>query len=157
MVKPPFFPVHMADFQGELRCHDLDGTADFAVGSFEVKARPIRHIGHTLGFRIEADGRSVAYISDHQAPLDLTRWTSRSSNCVRTPTWCCTIRSTPKRNSSAMSDWGHSTATYAVRVALEAGAAGCACSTMTRPIRTTRSTGCSTTRGGSPPNTDSTR
>jgi phosphoribosyl 1,2-cyclic phosphodiesterase len=57
MVQPPFFPISMDDFRGDLRCHDLDGASDFAVGGIQVKARPIRHIGHTLGFRIEADGR----------------------------------------------------------------------------------------------------
>ena len=70
MVKPPFFPVHMADFRGELRFHDLDGSSSLTVGSIQVKVCPILHIGHTLGFRIEADGRTLVYISDHQAPVD---------------------------------------------------------------------------------------
>ena len=70
MVKPPFFPVNMSDFRGELRFHDLEGPADFSIGSIRVKARSIPHIGHTLGYRLEADGRVLTYISDHQAPVD---------------------------------------------------------------------------------------
>ena len=158
MVAPPFFPISMADFQGELRCHDLDGSAEFAVGGIQVKARPISHIGHTLGFRIEADGRSVAYISDHQAPLDLRTVDKQRPRTVRgrrpgdarrpvhgrgvrrpCPTGVIRRRPTP-------SGWPSSR-----------GPGGCACSTTTRPTPTTRSTGCSATRGGSPPNTAWTR
>lgn len=122
MVRPPFFPISMADFRGELRCHDLEGPADFAVGGIQVKARAIPHIGHTLGFRIEAQGRSLAYVSDHQAPLD--RHTVEKSVyelCEGADLVLHDAQYTDEEFAT-MSDWGHSTDSYAVRVAVESGA-----------------------------------
>ena len=122
MVQPPFFPISMADFRGELRCHDLDGPADFTVGNIEVKARTIQHIGHTLGFRIEADGRSVAYISDHQAPEDLRTVDKQVLELCDGADLVMHDAQYTDEEFVTMSDWGHSTETYAVRVAAESGA-----------------------------------
>jgi phosphoribosyl 1,2-cyclic phosphodiesterase len=68
-VQPPVFPIRMDEFRGELVTMDV-GDEDFSVGSAKVMARLIPHSGATLGYRIEAEGRSVAYLPDHQAPLD---------------------------------------------------------------------------------------
>ena len=38
---------------------------DFAVNEAKVRSRWVRHIDPTLGFRVELDGVSVAYLSDH--------------------------------------------------------------------------------------------
>ena len=59
----------MEEFRGELITIDT-WDEDFSIGSAKVMARSIPHSGNTLGFRIEADGRSMAYLPDHQAPLD---------------------------------------------------------------------------------------
>lgn len=38
---------------------------DFEIGPFRVRAREMAHIGvHSLGYRLEADGRSIAYTGD---------------------------------------------------------------------------------------------
>ncbi len=122
IVQPPFFPVHMAEFRGELRFHDLEGTEDLAVGNTKVKVRSIPHVGHTLGFRIESEGRTVAYLSDHQAPVD------RCSVDVNVLELCAgadlVIHDAQYTDEefSALHDWGHSTAAYAVHVASQAGA-----------------------------------
>ena len=122
MVKPPFFPVHMADFRGELRIHDLDGPADFSLGSIVVKAQSIPHIGHTLGYRIEADGRAVVYISDHQAPLDRRTQDKGVLELCEGADLLIHDAQYTDEEFMALSDWGHSTPAYAVRVARESGA-----------------------------------
>jgi phosphoribosyl 1,2-cyclic phosphodiesterase len=68
-IRPPLFPVAVDGLPGTVRFHD---TADetFSIGGFAVTARLIPHVGPTLGFRIDWQGRSVAYISDHQQPVD---------------------------------------------------------------------------------------
>jgi ribonuclease BN (tRNA processing enzyme) len=122
MVHPPFFPISMADFRGELRCQDIEGTADFAVGRIEVKARPVPHIGHTLGFRIEVDGRSVAYISDHQAPVDRRTVDKQVLDLCDGADLVIHDAQYTDDEFVTMAGWGHSTEAYAVRVASEAGA-----------------------------------
>jgi ribonuclease BN (tRNA processing enzyme) len=121
MVQPPFFPVHMADFRGELRFHDLEDSSEFALGAIQVKVRSVPHVGHTLGFRLEADGRSVVYISDHQATLD-RRSVEKSvlELCDGADLLIHDAQYTDEEFVS-LSDWGHSTAAYAVLVARESG------------------------------------
>lgn len=121
LVKPPFFPISMADFRGELRCHDLNGSADFTVGGIEVKARTVPHIGHTLGFRIEADGRSVVYISDHQAPLDRRTVDKQVLDLCDGADLLIHDAQYTDEEFVTMADWGHSTEAYAVQVAAQSG------------------------------------
>ena len=68
--KPPFFPVQRSkDLEGHFVFHEV-GDDDFGVGSAKVKVRVVPHVGTTLGFRIDANGHSMAFVSDHQAPDD---------------------------------------------------------------------------------------
>ncbi len=122
MVRPPFFPISMADFRGVLRCEDIDGSADFAVGGIGVKARPVPHIGHTLGFRVEADGRSLAYISDHQAPVDRRTVDKQVLDLCEDADLVVHDAQYTDDEFVGLAGWGHSTEAYAVRVASEAGA-----------------------------------
>jgi phosphoribosyl 1,2-cyclic phosphodiesterase len=70
LVRPPYFPVRCTDLPGRFGFHDV--TADtFVVGSSKVMVRPVPHVGPTVGYRVESAHASVAYISDHQAPLTL--------------------------------------------------------------------------------------
>ncbi|HEY4947291.1 MAG TPA: MBL fold metallo-hydrolase [Acidimicrobiales bacterium] len=122
MVKPPFFPIHMADFRGELRFHDLGDGDDVTLGAIKVKVRAVPHIGHTLGFRIEADGRSVAYISDHQAPVDRQTVDRGVMELCDGADVVIHDAQYTEDEFVLFSDWGHSTPAYAVHVASEAAA-----------------------------------
>jgi phosphoribosyl 1,2-cyclic phosphodiesterase len=122
MVTPPFFPIHLREFGGEIRFHDLDGTEDFRLGRIAVSARLIPHVGTTLGFRIEADGRSVAYLSDHQAPADRQSVDDRVLELCADADLVLHDAQYTDEEFATMSDWGHSTVGYAVHVAAEAGA-----------------------------------
>ena len=121
LVQPPFFPIHMAEFRGELRFHDLKGTEEVTIGSAKVTARSIPHIGHTLGFRIEAQGSTVVYMSDHQAPLD--RWSVDDSVLELCDGADLLIHDGQYTDAEfvTLSEFGHSTAAYAVHVAARAG------------------------------------
>ena len=121
MVRPPFFPVHMSQFQGSFRFHDLDGSDEFAVGPVKVKVRPILHVGHTLGFRLEVDGQVLAYLSDHQAPLDLRTLEPNVLELCDGADLLLHDAQYTEEEFAALPDWGHSTANYAVLVAREAG------------------------------------
>lgn len=122
MVKPPFFPVHMADFRGELRYHDLGPDDAFALGGIAVTVRTIPHIGNTLGFRIEADGVSVAFLPDHQAPLDRTTVAEAVLDLCHEVDLLIHDSQYTEDEFVELFDWGHSTPAYAVHVATRAGA-----------------------------------
>ena len=40
------------------------------LGDAKVRVRDVPHTGLTNGYRVELDGATVVYISDHQMPLD---------------------------------------------------------------------------------------
>jgi ribonuclease BN (tRNA processing enzyme) len=64
-MSPPHFPIGPDGLRGEWRFAALEpGRRD--VEGFSVLALEIPHKGgRTFGFRIEADGASLAYLSDH--------------------------------------------------------------------------------------------
>jgi phosphoribosyl 1,2-cyclic phosphodiesterase len=120
-VQPPFFPVHMTDFRGEVCFHDTD-DADFAVGAAKVRARSVPHRGNTLGFRVEADGRSLAYVPDHQAPVDRRTVPEGVLELCEGADLLVHDAQYTDEEFVEKSEWGHSTVAYAVRVAAESGA-----------------------------------
>jgi ribonuclease BN (tRNA processing enzyme) len=120
-VQPPVFPVHMDQFRGELITVDtLD--EDFSIGSAKVMARSIPHSGNTLGYRIEAEGRSMAYLPDHQAPPDRRTITDAVLELCQDVDLLVHDGQYTEDEYSAKADWGHSTAAFAVHVAAEAHA-----------------------------------
>jgi phosphoribosyl 1,2-cyclic phosphodiesterase len=120
-VQPPFFPVHLTDFRGEVVFKEI-GDDDFAVGSVKVRARWVPHRGETLGFRVEADGRSLAYLPDHQAPLDRRAVPEGVLELCSGADVVVHDAQYSDEEFVEKPDWGHSTVAYAVRVAAEAGA-----------------------------------
>jgi ribonuclease BN (tRNA processing enzyme) len=122
MVTPPFFPIQMAEFRGCLFFHDLDDKSELTLGGISVKVRAVPHIGHTLGFRVEAEGRSLAYLSDHQAPVDRRSVEPGVLELCREADLVVHDAQYDDDEFVAHPDWGHSTEAYAVHVAREAGA-----------------------------------
>jgi phosphoribosyl 1,2-cyclic phosphodiesterase len=68
-IRQPTFPVELHDLRGKFEFHDVENS-DFMIGDVQVKSRLVPHNGPTVGYRIEFGGKSIAYISDHQQPLD---------------------------------------------------------------------------------------
>lgn len=120
MVQPPFFPIEIKEFRGEVQLRDT-GDDDFAVGNAKVRTRLIPHSGNTLGFRIEAEGRVLAYLSDHQAPLDRSGVTDGVLELCEGADLLIHDAQYTNREFLDHADWGHSTPAYAVRVATRAG------------------------------------
>src|SRR2546426_1820492 len=60
-----YFPVSVEQFEATLRYHDLV-EGDFTIGDIRVTARYLNHPALTLGYRLEGDGVSVVYATDHE-------------------------------------------------------------------------------------------
>lgn len=63
-MSPPLFPVRVRDIKNAT-FHDVV-PGKFSVGSIEVHADLISHPGPTLGYRLVEEGRSLAYLPDHE-------------------------------------------------------------------------------------------
>ena len=68
-MRPPYFPVRVSDLRGDITFHDTSNTG-LEWGRAHITVRDVPHVGETNGYRIEVDGMVIAYISDHQQPVD---------------------------------------------------------------------------------------
>jgi phosphoribosyl 1,2-cyclic phosphodiesterase/DNA-binding response OmpR family regulator len=60
-----YFPVTLDQFTATVRYHDLV-EGECAIGDVRVTARYLNHPALTLGYRLEADGVTVVYATDHE-------------------------------------------------------------------------------------------
>jgi phosphoribosyl 1,2-cyclic phosphodiesterase len=121
-MRPPYFPVHYSDLRGTIRFHEV-ADDDFEIGSAKIKVRPVPHCGPTVGYRVNWEGASVAYISDHQAPFTLDSVAdSVLELCDGVDLLIHDAQYTPDEFEQK-AHWGHCTMEYAMRVARDCGAA----------------------------------
>ena len=119
-VTPPFFPVQMTEFAGDVRLVEM-ADEDFVAEDATVTSRWVPHTDPTLGYRVESGGVSVAYVPDHQAPLDRLTISDGVRDLCQGVDVLIHDAQYDDEEFARRSDWGHSTVAYAVRVALEAG------------------------------------
>jgi hypothetical protein len=60
-----YFPITIEQFAAKVRYHDL-GEGSIEIDDVRVTAHYMNHPALTLGYRIEADGASVVYATDHE-------------------------------------------------------------------------------------------
>lgn len=123
---PPLFPVQLSDLPCRLSFHDVPRD-EWRIGAARLSAEPVIHPGPTLGYRLEAGGRSLAYIPDHEPflgsengdrPLD---WLSGYRIARDADVLLHDAQYTGEEYASRVG-WGHSTVEHAVRYARAAGA-----------------------------------
>jgi phosphoribosyl 1,2-cyclic phosphodiesterase len=67
-LSPPLFPVPFDRVSGRVVFHELEpGTLE--LGSVRVLAERVTHPGPTFAYRLEEDGRSLAFVPDHEPAL----------------------------------------------------------------------------------------
>jgi phosphoribosyl 1,2-cyclic phosphodiesterase len=120
-VAPPVFPISWRDLAGTIRLHETSpGT--ISVGSCRVRVCSVPHPGSTLGYRVEADGVAVAYVSDHQMPRDRCSVDPAVSELCEGVDLLVHDAQYTDSEFDAKPDWGHSTIGYAIEVARSCGA-----------------------------------
>lgn len=81
LLSPPLFPVHLADIPSRPIFHDVPDT-EWRIGGAVLSAQYISHPGPTVGFRIEEDGRTLAYMPDHEPALGVDDLTAVSPEWI---------------------------------------------------------------------------
>ena len=119
-MRPPYFPVTIAQLRGDYSFNEVLKD-DLRIGRASVMVRPVPHVGPTVGYRVESDGRTVTYISDHQAPLDLTSISETVLELCADADVLIHDAQYTLAEFAEKSHWGHCTIDYAIRVAREAG------------------------------------
>lgn len=125
-MSPPLFPIDVHDVPAPCSFHDLP-TEGWTIGSARVTALPIEHPGPTVGFRIEENGRSLAYMPDHEPAVlgDFRRespeWIDGFAIAERADVLFHDSQYTPEEY-EARRGWGHSSFTDSVAYAEVTGA-----------------------------------
>jgi phosphoribosyl 1,2-cyclic phosphodiesterase len=124
-MRPPFFPITPAQMGGDIHFLDTDAD-DFGVNGAKVRSRWVRHTDPTLGYRVELNGGSVTYISDHGqgcVPSDADDHVPDAvlELCDGVDVLIHDSQHT-QTEFEVKRHFGHCTVDYAVRVAREAGA-----------------------------------
>jgi phosphoribosyl 1,2-cyclic phosphodiesterase len=124
LMCPPYFPITPDQLAADVRFHDT-GDDDFPVGQAKVRSRWVRHVGPTLGYRVDLNGASVAYISDHGTGCrdDADDFIPEEilELCDGVDVLIHDAQHTGPEYENKR-HWGHCTYNYAVHVARESGA-----------------------------------
>jgi phosphoribosyl 1,2-cyclic phosphodiesterase len=67
-LSPPLFPVPFDTVPGNVVFHEIE-SAELELGSLRVTAERVTHSGPTLAYRLEEDGRSLAFVPDHEPAM----------------------------------------------------------------------------------------
>lgn len=125
-MSPPLFPIDVHDVPAPCSFHDLP-TEGWMIGSARVTALPIEHPGPTVGFRIEENGRSLAYMPDHEPAVlgdfrsESPEWIDGFAIAERADVLFHDSQYTPEEY-EARRGWGHSSFTDSVAYAQVTGA-----------------------------------
>jgi phosphoribosyl 1,2-cyclic phosphodiesterase len=120
-LSPPLFPVALEEVPGRMTFHDVP-NGEWRIGSVRLRAEPIEHPGPTVGYRIEENGRSLAYLPDHEPALvgELgsrpLQWVSGSSLAEHVDVLVHDAQFTELEYESRVG-WGHSSVAHAVEFA----------------------------------------
>ena len=119
-MESPYFPVSLADLPNSLEFHELSAEP-ITSGAVRIWSAPLHHPGVTLGFRIEAAGRTLVYATDQEPHASMN-----GAEVGLDPTllqfaagadlFICDAQYTAEEYRERVG-WGHSSVTDAVRLA----------------------------------------
>jgi phosphoribosyl 1,2-cyclic phosphodiesterase/CheY-like chemotaxis protein len=128
-MQSTYFPVALEELGADIRYHELvEGTLQ--IGEVRVSTRYLNHPALTLGYRLQADGATLVYASDHEPHArDLATGRGpvegedgRHVEFLRGADLVIhDAQFTPEEYGERVG-WGHSTGEYAVRMCQLAGA-----------------------------------
>ena len=124
-----YFPVSLEQLAAQVEYHDLvEGTFD--IDDVSITTQYLNHPALTLGYRLEADGATVVYASDHEphradlaAGGDLTsdRQDGAHLHFLQDADLVVHDAQYLAEEYGAKAGWGHSTVEYVVDAAIQAG------------------------------------
>ena len=121
-IQPPTFPVGIGDLPGTIRAHEVDGET-FSLGSATVTSFTVPHVGPTNGYRVDAGSGSVAFLCDHQQPVDGSH--EIPDHIVEACQGVDVLIHDSQYDADEFAmkaDWGHCTPDFALALARECGA-----------------------------------
>jgi phosphoribosyl 1,2-cyclic phosphodiesterase len=123
-MRDVYFPVPFGALTAALQFHDLD-EVPVGLGSAVISAHRVRHPTNAWGFRVDAGGRSVAYLPDNElvggSHAAADGWYDSLCDFIGGVDLLLHDAMFTESEYTRYEGWGHSTATQAVRLAEQAG------------------------------------
>jgi phosphoribosyl 1,2-cyclic phosphodiesterase len=119
-ICPPLFPIGLEGLPGRVEIREA--RPSFRLGGFEVRSAAVPHVGEACGYRVTHGGRSVAYVSDHQQPLNGVHIDEGVRDLCAGVDLLIHDAQYTAAEFARKRDWGHCTIEYAVWLAGEVGA-----------------------------------
>jgi len=119
---PPLFPVHLDDLPAHLIVHDVP-EGEWELGTARIRAEAVNHPGPTLGYRLEDNGKTLTYISDHEPALGIDilsvspEWISGYSLAERADVLLHDAQYTEEEYPQRVG-WGHSSIAHTIAFGL---------------------------------------
>lgn len=115
---PPLFPVRLNELPIHPEIHEISHS-EFEIGPFKINTEIICHPSPTLGYRIEAGGKVLTYMPDHEVALgsvdfpNRPEWTS-GFNLAKDADLLLHDGQYTLTGYQTKVGWGHSAITHAV-------------------------------------------
>lgn len=125
-LSPPLFPVSLRDLPSQPQLHDAP-AAPVEMATVTTTAALIVHPGPTVGYRLSAAGRTLAYLPDHEPALgsrafpEPPSWLSGAALATGADLLIHDAQYTAAEYAQRVG-WGHSTPDQAIAFAVATGA-----------------------------------
>ncbi|HEY4691785.1 MAG TPA: MBL fold metallo-hydrolase [Anaerolineae bacterium] len=120
MMSPPLFPIEVESFKAAIECRDfLPGETIDLSGGVVLRTARLNHPDGAVGYRVEFDGKVLAYLTDTELPPgDIDPDLLSLARGAQVMIFDCTFTDS---EIVARRGWGHSTWRDGVRLANAAG------------------------------------
>lgn len=120
LFRAPFFPVSADQLKGGYTLRELQSDSDFTLGDTRVRTCQLNHPQGALAYRLDQDGTSIVYVTDHEpgnAELDRAlRILAAGADLLISD-----AQYHPEELAKDKAGWGHGSWQASVATALEAG------------------------------------
>lgn len=123
-MNPIYFPVPLSRVAASYHFHHLNEGA-LGVGPVKVSAMQVCHPSFTVGYRLDWEGHSMAYVPDNELLSDVTPmngWRAKFTDFLSDVDLLVHDAMYTEGEYPSRVGWGHSTYRQALELALEAGA-----------------------------------
>ncbi len=118
-MQAPYFPVPLSAMAADIRFSDFEPGENLAPGhGVTVRTAPLNHPGGCTGYRFEWGGRSLAYITDHEATPGCNEHVTALMDCADLVLFDAAYTNMEYESRKG---WGHSTWEASVRLARASG------------------------------------
>ncbi len=121
LMKPPLFPLTFDSSHHGVLIHDFSAGDNWQRERINFRTTPLNHPGGAVGYHLESNGKSIAYITDHAPFKELHKHQELEKFIHQCDLLIIDATFTPE-TFAQRPDWGHSSGQDALHLGEGAGA-----------------------------------